>query len=511
VSYDVVVAVDDQPLAAELAALLDESGELRAVDTVTTSGDALAAAGRSDVDVIVVHEGVGPMPALDLAREIGTHHPHVAVVLIVREGTAAMLAAAMEVGARGLLTLPLTLDDVHSRVATAASWSRTVRRHLTGELVDLAAAGGGTMIAVAGAKGGVGTTTVATQLALMVAADGRQRRVCLVDLDLQKGDVAGLLDVTHRRSIADLVELADDLTARSLEEALFVHSSGLRVLLAPLEGERGEYVTDRAARQILGAIRSRFDIVVVDCGATVSEASAVAVEMADRVLAVVTPDVLALRAARRLVRMWGRLQVRKEDDLAVLLNRASKRNEVQPDFARKVAGAPMASTVLPAAFRHLEVAVNSGVPEQLDDVPLRRSIRELGHELDVLAAAGPARRRRKRRGDDGQVAAEMVGVTFLVMLVMLAVVQAVLAGFTYVLASHAANEGVRRQIVGDPASAVYQAARNRLMGAWRTNFTPGDVEQGSDYVRVHLRVPGVLPGFDIDTFNVSATASAAME
>src|SRR4030095_12017120 len=123
---------------------------------------------------------------------------------------------------------------------------------------------GGTLLAVAGAKGGVGASTVAAHLALLARGNAQQRRVCLVDLDLQAGDVPQLLNLTYHRTISDLVEVSDELTARALEETLYVHPSGMRVLLAPGKGERGEDITGRVAKQVLGGLKARFDVVVVD-------------------------------------------------------------------------------------------------------------------------------------------------------------------------------------------------------------------------------------------------------
>ena len=73
----------------------------------------------------------------------------------------------------------------------------------------------------------------------------------------------------------------------------------------------GEEVTDRGARQIVSALRSRYEVVVIDCGAQLSGAGAAAVEMSDMALLVTTPDVVAVRGAKRAVRMWDRLQIRK--------------------------------------------------------------------------------------------------------------------------------------------------------------------------------------------------------
>lgn len=154
-----------------------------------------------------------------------------------------------------------------------------MRRHLGSPTPELYAGPGGTVVTVSGAKGGVGATVTAVQLALAARASGRT--VALLDLDLQSGDVASYLDVQFRRSVADLAGITD-INPRVLQEAVYAHDTGIALLLAPAEGERGEEVTDRVARQVVATLRSRHDVVVVDCGSQMTAATAAAVEMADQ-------------------------------------------------------------------------------------------------------------------------------------------------------------------------------------------------------------------------------------
>ena len=120
----------------------------------------------------------------------------------------------------------------------ASQWSRTMRDRVTGE-ESAGASLGGQLVVVAGAKGGVGTTTVALHLGMAAARMAPGRPVCLVDFDLQKGDFRALLDTPHRRSVVDLVVVANEISVRHLQETLYTHKDGFRLLLAPEQGERG--------------------------------------------------------------------------------------------------------------------------------------------------------------------------------------------------------------------------------------------------------------------------------
>ena len=132
------------------------------------------------------------------------------------------------------------------------------------------------------------------------------RPVCLVDFDLQKGDFRALLDTPHRRSVVDLVVVSNEISVRHLQETLYTHKDGFRLLLAPEQGEKAEDVDSAVARNVLSAVKARHALTVVDIGAVATEATAIAAEMAGQVLVVTTPDVLALRGVRRMRDLWKR-------------------------------------------------------------------------------------------------------------------------------------------------------------------------------------------------------------
>ncbi|MFJ3581357.1 CpaE family protein [Streptomyces sp. NPDC090127] len=351
-------------------------------------------------EVVLVHERIGPVPALELVREVALRFPAVGVVLITADASPVLFSAAMDSGARGLVTLPLGYEELASRVQAAAQWSVGVRRHLGGG-ADVLAGPGGTVVTVSGAKGGVGTTVTAVQLALASQASGRH--VALVDMDLQSGDIASYLDVQFRRSVADLAAV-DDISPRVLQDAVYVHETGVTLLLAPAEGERGEDVADRSARQIIGALRSRHDVVVVDCGTYLDGAKAAAVEMADIALLVTTPDVVAVRAAKRTVRMWDRLQIRKAEETTTVVNRHTRGTEIQPALIQKITGTRLAGVVVPAHFKELQGVVDAGRLHELDArSTVKQALWSLAGELGLVGAP-PTTAQRPALGSGRQLA-----------------------------------------------------------------------------------------------------------
>jgi len=521
--HRLLLAIADAELAQSAAALAQEGEGLEVVDRVSDAEEAARALRRLEIDVVVLHDALGAVPVMEVARDIASSFPEVGLVLIAADDSPDLLRAGMQAGLRDVVTLPLSLEQLEASVRAAAQWSRALRDRVTGE-ESAAGALGGQLIAVAGSKGGVGTTTVAMQLALAAVRAAPGRPVCLVDFDLQKGDFRSFLDMPYRRSIVDLVEVADEISVRHLQETLYTHKEGFRILLAPDEGERAEEVDSMVARSVLSAVKARHALTVVDLGATVSEASAIGAEIANRVLIVTTPDVAALRGVRRLRELWKRLQVREEDeDVVVVLNRASRKLEIQPDLARKVVAGRLARTTLPADFGAFEAAVNTGTPARMEDAKLRSAYDALLAEVDALPAeredrepdpSEPRGLLARLGGERGQSSAELMGILPVLGLVVLALWQVGLVGYTYLLAGHAAREAARELAVNtldtEREKPYREAAEEDLPAAWRKD---AKIERDKDdpvRVNVRLNVPIVLPGL-ASPFKISDHATTSIE
>jgi pilus assembly protein CpaE len=517
VSARLLIAVADDETARRAAAVAREA-ELDVSDIVTELEDIHRVLRRADIDVVLLHDDLGGVPVLDVARDLASAFPEVALILLAADESPALLRSAMQVGIRDVVGLPVSLESFEASVRAASQWARTMRDRVTGE-ESASGALGGALVAVAGSKGGVGTTTVALHLGLAAARMAPGRPVCLVDFDLQKGDFRALLDTPYRRSVVDLVDVANEISVRHLQETLYTHKEGFRLLLAPEEGERAEDVDSGVARNVLAAVKARHALTVVDIGAVATEATAIAAEMAGQVVVVTTPDVLALRGVRRARDLWKRLGVREDEDVRVLLNRASRRREVQPDLARKVVGDTMLETTIPADFGALEAAVNTGSPSRLEDNKLRGAYESLALELDVVPATEESASREEPRGllarlggERGQTTAEFMGLFPILLIVFFALWQIAITGYTYVVAGHAAREGARQLAVlpsdagKDPA--YRQAAREDLPRLWQ----PGaDISKPTPVtVEVSLKVPVLIPALR-SPLRITTTADTSVE
>jgi pilus assembly protein CpaE len=508
-----VVLVSEAPVLRDrFATIVLEAPDIDLVDVVSDPHGAAQAADRDDVDVLILDESMTALAVDELTRELVGARPFLAVVWIALPGRPEVLAQAMIAGARSVIAQPLSVEGVRASVVTAAEWSASLREHIRGS--GLSSGTRGRVVAVVGAKGGVGTTVVATLLAShCVRPTGS---VVLVDLDLRNGSVAAFTNVVARRSVADLAEVSRELTNRSVREVVADHPSGLRLVLAPDDVEQADEVTAPAVRQILAQLRMQFDLIVVDCGSRLDDPTAMALEVADDVLLVATTDVVSLRAARRSVESWRRLNIRGSEHVHLVLNRTSRRAEVQADLAEQIVSLHIVGQI-PASFFKLESQLNTGL---LDGRPgpvhaaLDAVARALRLTVDVArgqgGAAGTGGRGRRSRGraEAGQTAVELPFLVSVMCMLGVVAVQMLLWGTTHLIARHAADEAARTAAVSVDQAALDDAVRQALPAGWDDDFAV--TRPDATTVRVRVATPALAPGL-ADALGIVAEAAVLEE
>ena len=466
----VVIACADQSLAYELRSQLAEVGDVEVVGLAETTTELVEMVTTHEPNAVLVHDQIGPLSVHEVVRDLGVRRPATVSVVVASDPDPAVLAAAMDAGARGVLTYPLSFDAVQQRVQNALEWSRQMEAMLDATRAGgTSARGRATVVVATGSKGGVGTTALLTHLAWDLRRRTPDLKVAVVDADLEKGDLTSYLPAAYRTSIADLAKVAEDLSPRTVADAMFEHESGLHLLLPPEDVREVEFVTPTAVRQIVYLLRQQYDLVLVDAGSHVTPVQVALVEIADEVVQVVTPDLVSLRGLRRDLGWWESFGARKPDAVKVLVNRRSKGDEIQFDAVRQLSPAPVLQTTVPHLGRRLEAAVNTRSPGLVEDQGWWSALRALAGELrvdralaqddDAPAAARPPReartarapRRAARAGarERGSASIEMLGTLPVLLLVAVVLVQLATAGLTYVWTGHAASLAARAAAV-DP-------------------------------------------------------------
>ena len=234
---------------------------------------------------------------------------------------------------------------------------------------------GGKIITVFSLKGGVGTTSIATNLAISLQQLWGEP-TALIDLSLESGSLNILLDMLPTSTLDDLARQNGRLTAEIAAQYLGRHKSGVSLLAAPQSPERAELIQASTVRNVLGLLRDAFDYVVIDTASNFSEHTLVALEMADVIILPLISDISSVRAANTALDIFRALSIQDERVIPVL-------NEVFPKvgLSRKhvEAGLHRFVTPVPSGGGKMMDSINRGTPLVMvdPDLPVSRAIEDL--------------------------------------------------------------------------------------------------------------------------------------
>lgn len=336
-------AVGDEP-AIETALARFGIGRVQRPRTLDAALDTIS---QEHVDLLVVPVDEVDDAGLAALERAARRERHMGVLATAPTADPQLMLRAMRAGIQEFLTRPVAPAEFVSAI------ERLNRR------AD-AVAQNGQVFAVFSAKGGVGTTTVAVNLASALAANNAQARVAVADLALPGGDVGILLNARPAYDITSLAGKVDHLDAELVNSVMAPASDGVWILGAPERADAADAIDAGAVSAIIGQLRGGFAFTVIDCEHQLNDRTLAALDAADRILLLTELKVPALRAAQRTLGIFRRLGYPNEK-LCVVVNRLQSGDVVSATEASQVLKADIFFK-LPNEYRTVSEAATAGRP-----------------------------------------------------------------------------------------------------------------------------------------------------
>ncbi len=335
---------------------------------------------QTSPDIGLVALDKDPAKALELVTKLSESSPDCAVLVVSSSHDGHLILEAMRAGAKEFLTHPVKIEDVLGALGRISE-----RRFGRGEKK----ARGSQVIAVAGATGGVGSTSLAVNLGCVLARDPKNS-VALVDLDLCLGDADVFLDIVPDYTLVDVAQNVTRLDFTLLKRSLTKHASGLFLLPRPVQLEDIALVTPEDLQRVIGLMKATFTHVVLDLSKGFSPDDMIALEMATQVLMVTQLDLPCLRNVVRLMMSFTTMKG-IADKVKIIVNRVGLENgQITLKKARDTIGRDI-FWQLPNDYRTMVEVRNNGVPllEHAPKAAITQSIVALAEAL-LADSDGPA-------------------------------------------------------------------------------------------------------------------------
>lgn len=326
--------------------------------------------------VIVIAPSVKGEIAYSLAAELRIDRPLVNVILVRNKIDVQTLTASLESGikdvidsqdATALMNAVQRCENVSERIQSIANHEETERIR-------------GRVITVYSAKGGCGKTTIATNLASVLTHD-RDRRVCLLDLDLQFGDVGTSLRMNPTKTISQTLETDGPIDADRILENLLAYQGRFDVLLAPISPVDIERISSEFVSRLISTLQNHYDFIVIDTAPTLSEVMVRTLQESDLAILITTLDMSAIKNIKLTISALDALGLSSARRM-LLLNHADLKVGIDSDDVEDLIGETIRVRI-PSSTK-VSLAANRGelIVDAYPSSAVSKAIQELAREVD---------------------------------------------------------------------------------------------------------------------------------
>lgn len=388
-----VIIVDDVRETREnIRKLLQFESDIEVAGVATTGREGIQLARDLSPDVVLMDINMPDMDGITATENIRKEFPHIQIVILSVQGDPNYMRRAMLAGARDFLTKPPMVDELIAAIRRAGEMAHAERQKAeeryqvdagtAAAMADMARQSGayGKVVVVYSPKGGVGCTTLATNLA--VTLHNSETPVVVVDGNLQFGDLTIVLNERGKNSVIDLAPRADEIDPEIIEEVLITHrATGIKILAAPQRPEYAEDVTGEQFGKIVAYLRRMYSYIIVDAESSLSEIVLSAFDASSMVVLVANQDIPSINDSRLFLDLTEVIGIDKERVLFVL-NKYDKRITITPEAIGENLKHDI-SVVVPVDERVVVPSINRGSPFVLQDKkrPISKSIFTLAENI----------------------------------------------------------------------------------------------------------------------------------
>ncbi len=375
-----VVIVDDiKETRDNISKLLQFNEKIEVVGSAENGEEAIFVANKLNPHIILMDINMPVKDGIKATEELSLSMPDIAVIIISVQGEQEYLRKAMSAGARDFITKPFSGDDLTNTIVKIYELEQKRKEKTkTSPKEEMKSK----VITVFSTKGGVGKTTLATNMAVLLAKETK-RKVALLDLDLQFGNVGVFLNVPIKSTIIDLVKETNEFDYKLVEEYMTIHYSGVRLLLAPTKPEYAEFITSSHIEKIVKSLMESYHYIIIDTPSVLSEITLTVLDLSDKVMFVSALDLPTIKNTKDGIQIMESLNYSKEK-LNIIINKSNEQFGIKGKDFESAVNYPIWASI-PQDEQTVVTSINKGFPFVLtrSETKVAKSVIEIVEKINI--------------------------------------------------------------------------------------------------------------------------------
>lgn len=354
----IVIADDSEQTRENINAIFSYEESIEIIGEAKNGVEAVSLARELRPDVILMDINMPEMDGIKATKTITEEGLEGSIVIMSIQGEREYIKKAMSAGARDYVTKPFGVNELIETIRRVFQTDQAKKKKIANP--TSASKLQTKVISVFSTKGGVGKTTIATNLAVAIATSNK--KVVLLDFDLQFGDVAISLNLYVKNTITELIKDISNVEAENdmIEEYMLTHYSGVKVLAAPTKPENAEYVNSDHIKKIIDIMKGRFDYIIIDTAQGFDDTVITALDESDTILYISTLDLPSIKNTKNGLEVMKTLNYSNEK-VKVVVNKSNESFGIKHlDF--KAALNVELYAIIPDDLASVAISVNNGHP-----------------------------------------------------------------------------------------------------------------------------------------------------
>lgn len=321
--------------------------------------------------IVLLDINLPKIDGLKVTEIITKEFPQVLVIIISVQGELEYLRRAMKAGAKDYLTKPFSANELIESINN--TYNKWLKDQITAHEKL------GQIISIFATKGGVGRTTIATNLAISLAISNK--KTLLFDASFQFGDVAISLNMKANKNIFNVIEKESEINLQKLEANITKHPSGLDVLLAPVEPAYAEAIKPSHIKFIIDSIINDYDYIIIDTATTIGPNELQILDMTDLVLLIGTLEISSLKNTKLFVKTLNDIKY-DLTKVKLVINKDIPNVGISKKDIEQGLSIPVFAAI-PMDAETAQMALNQGEPFVLKfkKTPLAKAVEELASKI----------------------------------------------------------------------------------------------------------------------------------